>query len=344
MQIYPDKFPSHLKRGLDPVYCIAGDDILQRDELVSLVRSQAKKNGYTDSERHHQDKEFSWDNWVASGQAMSLFADKKVVELHLSNSKIGTEGSKAVSEYIAQQPADTLLIIIAPAVSGKPKWIKTISDGGTYVPVYGLEGRALEQWLMARAKKKGLSLNAESTSLLADRVEGNLVAAEQELEKLSLLLPEGTTISIEHINEWVADNARFNVFNMLDLALKGNSLASCRALRHLREEGTAIPAIVPAISNRLALLKTLSIQNKAGRLDSALQSERVLARNRAMYTQLLNRLSQSALTNCIQLCTRADKLSKRSETELSWVMLETLLCELAGLQPAHAERLAQLEL
>ncbi len=343
MQVYPDKFQAHLKRSLDPVYCIAGDDILLRDEIVATIRTRAKGDGFSEIERHHQDKEFSWDNWLASGQAMSLFAESKIVELHLSSGKIGTEGSAAIVDYIAQQSTDTILIIVAPAVSGKPKWIKTIIDGGTFVHVYPLEGQALESWLVARAKLKGLVLDRESSRLLADRVEGNLVSAEQELEKLSLLLPEGTAVSPAHIDEWVADNARFNVFKMLDLALQSNATASCRALRHLREEGTLVPAIVPVVANRLALIKALEFKQRTGQLEQAFQAERVIQRSRAMYARALQRLPQSAIANCVQLCAHADRLSKSGESELPWILLETLLCELAGIKPGHTDQLVALE-
>ena len=187
-----------------------------------------------------QDNHFSWPAWLASCNELSLFGDQRLLELRLNSSKIGVEGSNAICQYMADPPPDTVLLIIAPRISGKPKWVNTITSKGIQVPIYPLSSEQLPQWLIQRATAHRLKLSGDAAALLAERIEGNLMAAVQELEKLSLAkmpaspVTEKATsplvaIDVKTIDEAVTDNARFSAFDMLDHALKVNSLAACRA-------------------------------------------------------------------------------------------------------------------
>ena len=339
VQAYSDKLPGLLKKTLAQVYCIAGDDILQRDEAAQQVRSAAEKAGFSNREKHFQDKDFSWHNFIAEGQAISLFSDQKIVELHLSSSKIGTEGSAALIEYIKnlekQQVTDTLVLITSPSIAAKPKWLTQIIDRGVYIPVYPLEGKRLESWLISRAAKKKLQLSQSVAQLLAERVEGNSIAANQELEKLALLLPENSSVLVQHIENWVADSARHSVFNMLDHSISGDIRSASRALRHLKEEGTVVPAITPALSNRLSTLLDLFESQARGNLEQGLKSERIFPKLQQHYRSAISRLTAQSLHECVQLCANADRHSKRSEDTLAWDLIEVILCKIAGLEPNH---------
>lgn len=339
VQIYADKLAQQFRQSLSSVYCVAGDDILQRNEACEQVRSAFENAGFTEKEKHYQDNEFRWSDLLAGSQAMSLFGEKRLIELHLNSSKIGVEGSNAIttlSEELNQQEAqETALLVIAPSLNGKPKWVTTITRLGIFVPVYALEGARLQQWLIARASKYGLTLSQQNAGLLADRVEGNSIAADQELQKLALLLNNNANISEQHIDEWVADSARFSVFKMLDHAIAGQLLNSIRALMHLRDEGTALPAITPAVANRISVLLSLAEYKQHNRLEQGFQAERVFPRQKSHYQQILNRLSIEDLHRCLKLCSRADIASKSGNESTAWSMLEIVLCELGGKHPAH---------
>lgn len=335
MQLKLQQFKSHLKDTLAPVYCIAGDSILQRNEAVAILRKKARSEGFEESEKHFQDREFNWNDWLASSQAMSLFSSRRIVELHLTTSAIGKEGSDNVSAFINNLDSDTLLIIVSPAIKGKPKWLTRITDQGAYLPIYPLEGKQLHQWLIQRAKTKKLQLNMTNASILAERVEGNSIAANQELEKLSLLLDEDSEISEQNIEEWVADSARYSVFQVFDSALSGDTRASSRALQHLREEGTVIPQLTGYLANRLITLSNLKDFQSRNRLAQGFKEERIFYKQQNLFSQALQRLSEQDVRDCIKLCNQADLLSKRSEVEQAWIMLEVMLFKIAGLHPSH---------
>ena len=339
MQIKLQQFEKLLDDTLAPLYCIAGDSILQRNEALTTLRKAAKAQGFDESEKHFHDKQFNWDEWVGDSQAMSLFSSRRIVELHLLSSAIGTEGSNAVSSYIDNLDSETLLIIIGASIKGKPKWVNRIIEHGVYLPIYPLEGKQLHRWLEQRAQKKNLRLSEKNAALLATRVEGNSIAAEQELEKLSLLLDAGSEISEENIEEWVADNARYSVFHLFDSALSGNIKASSRALLHLREEGAVIPQLTGFLANRLITLSNLKEFQRRNRLSQGFKEERVFYNQQSLFNQALQRLEKPAIDECVKLCNKADLFSKRSEIELAWSMLEVMLFKIAGYQPTHHQAL-----
>ena len=179
MQIYANKLQAQLTQSLSNVYLIAGDDDLLRDDSVQLVRDAAKKNGFSDNQKFIQDSSFSWQQLLEASNAMSLFAEKRLLELKLSSSKIGTEGSQAVLDCLRTLDEDTVLLISAPRMEGKPKWLSGIIDQGIYVPIYPLDTPQLPGWLIQRAKSKQLQLSQAAAELLAERTEGNHVAAVQ---------------------------------------------------------------------------------------------------------------------------------------------------------------------
>lgn len=335
MQLKLQQFKSHLKDTLAPVYCIAGDSILQRNEAVAVLRSKARSEGFEESEKHFQDRDFNWSEFLSSSQAMSLFASRRIVELHLTTSAIGTEGSNAVSDFIDNLDPETLLVIVSPAVKGKPKWLKRIIDDGAYLPIYPLEGIELNRWLVQRAQRKKLQLSADNAALLAERVEGNSIAADQELEKLSLLLEAGSDITEEHIEEWVADSSRYSVFQLFDTALNSDTRASSRALQHLREEGAVIPQITGYLASRLLVLTKLKAFQNVNRLAQGFKEERIFYKQQDQFTKAMQRLTEQDIRECVKLCNKADLLSKRSEIEQAWIMLEVMLFKIAGHKPLH---------
>lgn len=334
MQIYADKLQSHLNDGLASVYLVASEDSLLRDDASRQIRAAAKKNDINEIQTFVQDAGFSWEQLLESCSALSLFAEKRLIELKLASAKIGKEGSQAVVECIniitsAPDP-DTVLLVNAPRIEGKPAWVNEISSKGIYVPIYPPDAHELPKWLIQRATSNGLRLSREAAELLAERVEGNLVSAVQELEKLALLASKDQTVSAELVETSVLDNARYSAFNMLDRAIDGESRAACKALQKIREEGTEGVAITGAIAYQVRTLLSLIEYSGRNQLAKGFKAQRVRFNRQKPLGIALKRLTATDLENCIHLLGRADYLYKTGQTQIGWQVLEAIVLRLAG--------------
>ena len=330
MQIYANKLASHLKQTLSPVYVIAGDDILLKNEASDAVRDAAKKQGFIERECFVNDSSFDWSSWLDSCNAMSLFASQRIIELHLPSSKIGTVGSDAVHRYCENPAPDTILLIIAARIEGNPKWVKTATNAGVYVPIYPLDHEQLPNWLSRRAKTLNLSLAHDAAVLLAERVEGNSLAAAQELEKLALLLPEKSTISRDIIGRAVADSARFSAFDAFDHAVDGDALSASRALRHLQEEGTEPVSIIAPLAHLLRNLCQLKAFESRRQLDQGFKALRIQRRRQNATAACLSKLSAAQLNDFVKLSAQADTCSKSVDKDNAWLLIEMVLMGLAA--------------
>ncbi len=336
MQVYPDKLAAQLGT-LGPVYLIAGDEPLLVNESRDQVRDAAIAQGYDERELIVVDSNFNWGQLLESSNAMSLFAQRRLIELRLHSSKIGTQGSEALCRYLEAPPEDTVLLVVAPRIEGQPKWFKQIKNDGVYVPIYPLDVGKLPGWLRQRAKAQGLGLPGDAAQLLADRVEGNLLAAAQEIDKLALLVPANTTLSVEQIQSAVADSARFSAFNMLDRAQSGAIAPAIRALRHLRETGNEPPAVLAAVAFQLRKLVQVSEIASQRSLDAALQQMRIHPRQAGPLKQALQHLRTADLYELLDMASYADRAAKSGRRSDAWTTLELILLRLAGQHPAHSE-------
>ncbi|HFC29653.1 MAG TPA: DNA polymerase III subunit delta, partial [Oceanospirillales bacterium] len=224
MKIYTNQLQNTLNSGLQSCYLIVGDEPLQLQEAIDAIREKAKSEGFTEREVLHVDAKFKWDMLFASMGTMSLFAEKKIMELNIPTGKAGAAGSKAIVQFVENIPDDICLIIRCEewsVANDKTKWVKTVEKFGTFMRVYLPKGNDFRQWLASRCRKIGLTVDADAIALLAIRLEGNLLAAAQELEKLKMRFAS-KPISAKDITGLVADNARFDVFRLTDTLLENN--------------------------------------------------------------------------------------------------------------------------
>ena len=330
MQLYSDKLAAHLKQTLAPVYLVAGDEILLKNEACDAIRDAAKKQGFIERETFTYDHQSDWMAWLDSCNAMSLFASQRLIELRLPSSKIGAVGSDAVHRFCENPPPDTVLLIVASRIEGSPKWVKSATQAGAYIPIWPLDYEQLPNWLTRRAKALHLKLGKDAATLLAERVEGNLMAAAQELEKLALLLPKDSAVSRETIGKAVADSARFSAYNALDHAIDGDAAGACRGLRHLREEGNEPAAVVGAFAAQLRNLAQLKAFESRGQLSSGFKAVRVNRKRQGAIQACVGRLSSQQLEEFVRLAAEADVCSKSVEKESAWLLLEGVLLGIAG--------------
>lgn len=333
MRIYPEKLPNQLQRGdLAPVYLVGGDEPLLVEEAVDAIRARARQLGFTERDVLHVEPGFKWHELNDAGASLSLFAEKRLIELRLPNSKPGDAGSKALVAYTQNLPPDTVLIVITgplDASARNSKWFKTLDKAGASIQCWPVERGQLPQWIAGRLRSRGLQPAQDAVELLAHRTEGNLLACAQDIDKLALLIEPGAPLTAALIEKTVADNARFNVFGFSDAVLAGQPARAARMLQTLRGEGVQPLPILAAIARDVRDLALLGLTGKtAGRLwpKREQQLRRALKRQSAQRWQA----SLPRIAQLDQLCKggRIDGLSSNV-----WDELLNLSLTLAG-QPA----------
>jgi len=294
MRLRIDQLDAQLAKVLSSIYFITGDEPLQLGESADAVRRAAKDAGYSSREILDAGKGFDWNELAAEANSLSLFAEKRVIDLRLSSAAIGRNGSQAFVEYAARPPADTLLLITSPKLDRSQqssKWVKALDECGVLVQIWPIDGPRLPSWIEQRLRKNGLIPEAEVVPMMAERVEGNLLAAAQEIDKLLLLNGPGV-ITVEKLIESVADSARFDVFGLVDSALMGKSARVMRMLAGLRAEGIPPTVVLWALAREIRQLASMAYAMERGgqSADQAMAAQRVWNQRKAVVRQGLVRL------------------------------------------------------
>ena len=335
MRVYPEKLAGQLQQQLLPVYLISGDEPLLVQECCDQVRRAARNAGCTDREVIDASAPgFKWDEIIASAAAMSLFADRKLVELRIPSGKPGAEGSKALQEYLqVSDGSEDILLIIAGKIdkqSTNSKWYKALDAAGATVQVWPVDAKDLPRWLQQRVSAAGMAIDNEALQLLCDRVEGNLLAAVQEVEKLKLLA-EGGQITAATVTASVSNNARYNLFDMADNALKGNAAGSLKMLHGLRGEGTEPAVALWALLREIRTLYQAQQAVDAGQNpQQALSALRVWKNRMGLMQGALGRHSRNSLNSLLEQATAVDGSIKGFAGGKPWDNLESLILDLAG--------------
>lgn len=252
MKLKPAQLSHHLQRyGLAPLYLLTGDEPLQLNECADTLRAFARQQGFSERIVLTVEVGFNWGNLIQYANNLSLFASKRLLEVHLNNKLPGNEGSQVLISYAQQPSPQNLLLIIAHQLDAnqqKTKWFTTVDNQGIIIPITPLDGSLLATWITQRLNQSGLQATAEAINIIAERCQGHLLAAAQEIEKLSLLYG-ASTIDTAQVLEVVADSARFELFAWIDTVLKGEVPQSLRQLAGLRGEGVE-PVLITWILNR----------------------------------------------------------------------------------------------
>lgn len=242
MKIKAEQLKAHLQKQLMPIYVVSGDEPLLAQESVDAVRAAAQQQGFTERELFYFEgnpQHFDWNPVINEANSLSLFADKKVLEIRIASGKPSDKGSKALIEICSNLNPDNLLLIILPKLEKgvqNSKWLKTLESLGVHIQVWPVTGAQLPRWIQQRLQANGIEANNEAVQILADRVEGNLLAAVQEIEKLKLLALDGV-VDANLMSSVVADSARYNLFEFIDRMLMGDAQAAARSLRGLQMRG-----------------------------------------------------------------------------------------------------------
>ncbi len=325
MRLKPEQITAALQQGLAPLYFISGDEPLQLGETADAIRAAARNAGYDQREVLVADAGFSWNELTESAGSLSIFADKKTIDLRLPTGTPGAEGGKALIAYCERPPEDTLLLITAAKLAGsslKTQWFQALDKVGCVIQVWPLEGPDLLRWLQQRMQRRGLQAETEGIKILASRIEGNLLAAAQEIEKLYVLYGEGR-LSNQQIFDVVADSSRFDVFKLMDSVLAARVDRVLKILSGLQAEGVAAPVVLWALTREArVLIKIKQAISQGQNRAQVFKNNQIWDKRQQLVSDALNRLSGSNLNNILVLSAKADRQIKGRQQGDPW---ETLL-------------------
>ncbi len=335
MQIKPEQLNGHLAKGMAPIYFVSGDEPLLVQEACDVIRAAARQAGCTEREVHHVEARFDWQGFLQSGDAMSLFSDRKLIELRLPTGKPGAEGSKALQAYAERPLEDNILLIISGKLEGtakNSKWYKTLDKAGVMVTIWPMNLGQLPGWAMRRMKEKGLQPSQDAVSLLVERVEGNLLACAQEIEKLLLLRGVGA-VDIEAVAASVADSSRFDIYKLVDGALQGDAARTSRIIHGLKGEGVEPVLLLWALSREIRAMESMAFELYQGaNIGSVLAKNRVWDNRKPLVQTGLKRHSLPQWQAMLKRCAEVDAMIKGARVGNVWDELLELSLWLGGVQ------------
>lgn len=317
MQLRFDALDAQLAKGLAPLYVVSSDEHLLAQQALDKIRAKARADGFVEREILTVERSFKWGALLAANQSLSLFGDKKIIDLRIPTGKPGKDGAQALQDYVAQLNTnpnpDTVTIISLPKLdwaSQKSVWVTRLQEAAVYLDIPLIERAQLSGWIARGLKEQGQTAEREAIEFIADRVEGNLLAAYQEIQKLGLLYPVGA-LSGAQIQEAVLNVARYDVFKLSEAILQGDVTRLVRMLDGLKGEGEALPLVLWALAEECRTLLKLKIGQQEGRPLSVLFKEhRIWGGKERLMEPALRRLSLTALQTALQNVAQIDKLVK----------------------------------
>jgi len=331
VRLSPESLAAALARGLRNAYLVTGVEPLLIAESCDAIRARARVEGYGEREVHFVERGFRWHELLADMSNLSLFAERRLIELKLPGT-LDPESSRALQSLVEQPPPDTVLLVSATVERKalKNAWIAAFEKAGVLVMAEAVPRRELPAWILRRLAQQGVVVEQDAAEFIADRVEGNLLAAQQEIERIALLSPAGAA-TLDQVSALVTDSARFDVFELAGAALSGNAGRALRILAGLRAEGEEPPLILWALTNDLRAVSRVAKRLERQRsLDDALRAEQVWSNRQGPVRAALQRLQRADIDALIVAAGRADLLAKGGLRGDPWIALESLVARIAG--------------
>jgi DNA polymerase III subunit delta len=333
------QLPNQLQRGLAPIYVIAGEEPLLIQEALDAIRAAARAKGYTEREVFEAERGFDWQRLVESCNTPSLFAPLRIVEVRM-NAGPDAEGAAALEKLAARPAPDVLLLVACGKLDSRGRngaWFNKLDTAGTSLYIWPLKPGELPGWIDARLRAAGLSADAETLRLLAERTEGNLLAAQQEVQKLALLHPH-QAIGAAEVEAAVADSAHFEVFGWFNKVMAGDARGAVRGLEGLRGEGVELLAILAVVANGLRqLARAAAAYGRDRNASAAVEAAGVFKANQPAFLRAVERCRYGRVLGWLCDCGIIDGLAKGSGTQAAaWEELLKLVLAAAGARPAVA--------
>lgn len=313
MLLKGEQLASHLEREFRPLYVVWGDDPLLVLEAADAIRAAARKKGYSEREVLTALSGFDWNQLQSAGANLSLFGDLKLIDLRIPSGKPGREGAAALQEWCKRLSPETALLVTLPELDWKDEkaaWLTALTQAGVAVKLVAPTLAELPGWIAGRLRRHQQTTTTEGLDFVAERVEGNLLAAHQEIEKLALLHPAGA-LSLEQVREAVLNVARYDIDSLREALLAGDPARLARTLSGLQQEGEAPPLVLWAMSEEIrALCLIKSGQERGQALEGLLKEARVWGARQGLVKRALQRVSAQAMGAALRHAARIDRLVK----------------------------------
>ena len=346
MEISSGQLNAQLRPPNRALYWVSGDDPLLMLEAGDAIRSFLRKQGFEQRDLFHVDKNFDWNNFFQLTSSLSLFAEKRVIELRFASAKPDEEGKKALQHFIDNPSADIAVMIIGPKLdkaTTSTKWFGNLTANALLVKVWPLKREELPNWLNTRLKAAGISASRDAVAMLADRVEGNLLAAVQDIERIKLAYADnnGTEKQLEasDIADFVSDNSRLTSYDLIDATLLGETSRAQKILQGLRAEGVHPLPILATFTRELDSLLPMLAQKEQGQTSEVImRNARVWSNRKTAVKSSLARLSKSEAWQLLHHARLIDGAIKGMNLANPWDELSLLSLRLSGASPTSKRR------
>jgi DNA polymerase-3 subunit delta len=333
MAVKAEQLPAILARSLHPVYLVAGAEPLLVQECRDQIIKAAQQQGFVERDLHQADAHFNWEQLDETSANLSLFSSRKIIDIRLPTGKPGREGA-AVFTRKAQSPDPDVLLLIScnqwDASSRKSKWAAELAKAGVLVEIWPVKPHELPAWIARRMQLAGLEPDPGAVDLLAELVEGNLLAAQQEIDKL-LLLDKGRRVSVDMISTAVANNARFDAFRLVDCVLRGDLSECLRVASGLQRTDIPIQLVTGSFYRELMLADTVRNAVRSGENEAAVfRKLRVWPARQTPMKAAIHRLKDQGFAKAFRELALIDRQSKGRASGDPWQTLDRLLCSLCG--------------
>ncbi|MBI1395381.1 MAG: DNA polymerase III subunit delta [Betaproteobacteria bacterium] len=339
MQIDSEQLARHLERQLAPLYVVHGDEPLLAIEAADRIRARARAEGYAERDLLIAESGFDWRQLWATGASLSLFSARRIVEVRLPTASPGTEGAEALIRYAAALPEDTLTLVVLSKVERRTrdtKWFAALETSGVSVQAQRVSLDRLPGWLAGRLAAQGQKAGPEVLDYLAAHVEGNLLAAHQEVQKLALLFPPGP-LELEDVRGAVTDVARYDAFGLGPAVLSGDPVHVLRMLDGLRGEGTGLPLVLWALAEEArAMLRIALALEQGAPIATAMRDAKVWGDRARLMPRAVRRLTLPALRQALAHAAAIDRINKGAAPGNAWDELRALALRLTAPERSYA--------
>ncbi len=335
MQLRVEQLPAEIKRkGLSPVYLISGDEPLQLSEAADFIRRKARQQGVEERVVLDVDKNFDWHKLIEENANMSLFASSRLIDLRMGSSKPGRDGGKVLTEYAEQLAGDNILLITSDRLDKQvqnSKWYKSLDKVGVTMNIWPMDAGKLPDWISQRVQKYNKQISTDAAQLIADRVEGNMLAAGQEIAKLCLLV-SNDEIHADDVMAAVTDSTRFDVFDLIECAYANKTERLLRMLNGIKSEGLEPMAIYGALMWDYRRLCSMGFQLSNGTtLDKLFKDYRIWdSKRKQAIKSILHRHDVTKLYDLLRQANFLDRRIKSSEKHTAWDAILALLLDFSG--------------
>ena len=335
MQLAPAQLAAHLKQGLQALYVLVGDEPLAHRECLDAIRQAARLQGFDERNSLLVERAFNWQQIASYGASISLFASRRLLEINLPSGKPGVEGGKALQALASQPLSDTTALIILPKLEREAKnsaWFSALEKQAVVINLEEVPASQLPKWIGARLAQQGQQASPATLEFLAHQVEGNLLAANQEVQKLGLLHPAGE-LSDEAVRQAVLNVSRYDAFQLGEAVLAGDSARTVRILQGLQDEGeNAVAVMNPLMWVLRPLLGIKQAELRGENIMQAMTSARIYGERQALVKRALSRLSLRQLEAALQKLADIDKTAKGVMQGDAWLEISRLCFGLAGVR------------